>query len=209
MGLRVGASLDPRTIELDVKIDDAKRGVPRLTVPSAGDVGDEWDDRGIAVNNAVELGDLVRLHAIRTGPGRAVHRLHVAVDAADASLRAFQESAPFGCMSGTELGSIVVNKGLEDALDVGANGVAIGGTAFAGLLCRSHSQGKGQENKQETLHRSSPSEGEDKQSEFPRELHEYIDLRDFGLHGNEHYLSENEQSTTGAASAKSAEAYQL
>ena len=69
----------------------------------------------------------VRAVGIEVGGG-----VHVPVDAADHLVRAFQVAEPVGGVSGAKLGAVLMDERLEDAVDMRADGRAVGGAIVIG-----------------------------------------------------------------------------
>src|ERR1700716_3654848 len=88
------------------------------------DVRYETDKRGVAFEDHVELTHLVALHTVRTLRIDLVP-VHITVDAFYHRGRTFQIAKPVLGVRRAQRGNVLLDKGLEDAVDVRANGCAI------------------------------------------------------------------------------------
>lgn len=140
VGVDVRADLRPLAVQLGVDVDRAElaRHAGLLAVPGVGDVRDE---RRVAVEDVVDLRDLVvgqagvgrggRARPGALGAAEAGGVVHVGVDAAEDRARLPGEADPVRGVGRADGGAVAVDVRLEDALDVGADGGAVGVVAVA------------------------------------------------------------------------------
>ena len=120
----IAAVLDPLAILPGVKIRNSQRAMERPVWSVRLDIRYEAHKGGIAFEDHVELAHLVALHAVRTLRIDVVP-FHVTIDAFDHGARALQVAKPVLGVRRPQRRSILFDKGLEDAVDVRADSLAI------------------------------------------------------------------------------------
>src|SRR6266851_194614 len=125
----VAAILDPMAVVLRIKITNAQRAMERTVGRHRLDIGNEANKRRIGFEDHVELTHFVALHAVWTLRIDLVP-LHVTVDAFDHRARTFQVTEPVLSVRRAQSSDVLFDKGLEDAVDVRANGFAISSAVF-------------------------------------------------------------------------------
>src|SRR5258705_10352707 len=123
----VTSALNPVPLILCVKIADLQDAMRRPAGPIRLDVGYKADERSVAFEDQVELSELVALHAIRALRIDLVP-IHVTFDTFNHLRRAFQIAEPIFRVRGAQRRTVFVDERLKDALDVGANRIAISST---------------------------------------------------------------------------------
>src|SRR5512143_374077 len=125
MKLSIAAGLDPLAVLFSIEIGDPEGPFRGPVWCVRLDISDEADKSRIAFEDHVELTHAVAFHPIRALRVNIVI-VHVLVDASDHGAGTFDITKPVLMVSGAQFGCVLIYEGLEDAINMSANRVAVG-----------------------------------------------------------------------------------